>query len=400
MQSSTAVTQVHRSPLLLLALVLIGCGASSPDTRTTVAAVVDTLADGTVRVLSTTPAEAGQWALVEERRIAGPEVEVGMVRDLALHPDGSLYVSDLDPVTVHVFGPDGHPLPTIGQRGSGPGEFGDAFLALQGDTLIVQDRRASRVTRFDRTGRVMDFLASACCATEGIGLTRTGKIVVPVPGGAEGTKRWVLAGSPDTVAFVDARLAAPALWNVQLPGGGGFGKLVPLVPTMRFGFDPQGIVIAAWSGEYLLTTVGRDGAQRAFGRVVTDRPRLDENARKALARDLARSDATLEQLPVEVLTAAYDPSKLPSEPELFDWIWVDGAGRTWVQRVTGDTTRVQLDLFSRDGVLLDELRVPATQWPSHPHARPVAWTADRVAVAVEGQDGVEFIIYRISRADR
>jgi sugar lactone lactonase YvrE len=105
----------------------------------------------------------------------------------------------------------------------------------------------------------------------------------------------------------------------------------------------------------------------------------------------------MEQLPIEILTAAYDPTLLPSEPELFDWFWVDGAGRTWVQRVTGDPTLVQLDIFSRDGVLLDEVRIPATRWPTHPHARPVAWTADRVAVAVEGAEGVELITYRIVR---
>jgi len=399
MQPSQGMTRMHRFLCSLLALALIGCSASPPDTRTATV-IVDTLVDGTVRTMSSAPMEQGRWSLVEERRIAGPEIEVGMVRDLALHPDGTVFVADLDPVTVHVFGPDGRALATIGQRGSGPGEFGDAFLALRGDTLLVQDRRASRVTRFDRTGRVIDFLASACCATEGIGLSRTGGVVVPVPGAAAGTKRWVLAGSMDTITFADPRRVSPALWNVQLPGGGGFGKLVPLVPTMRFGFDPHGTVIAAWSGEYLLTPIGRDGAPRSFGRTVGDRPRLDESARKALARDLARTDATLEQLPVEILTAAYDPSLLPSEPELFDWIWVDGMGRTWVQRVTGEPTQVQLDLFSREGILLDELRMPATQWPTHPHARPVAWTADRVVVAVEGEEGIEFIIYRISRADR
>jgi hypothetical protein len=388
-----------RFPRVLLALAVVGCGASSSNPRSDTV-TVDTLSDGTVRTMSSAPTEPGQWALIEERRIAGPDVEVGMVRDIALHPDGSLYVADLDPVTVHVFAPDGHALATIGRLGSGPGEFADAFLALQGDTVVVQDRRASRVTRFDRTGRMIDLLASACCATEGIGLTRTGAIVVPIPGAAEGTKRWLLAGSTDTLVFTDARLTAPALWNVQLPGGGGFGKLVPLVPTMRFGFDPQGTVMAAWSGDYLLTPIGREGARRGFGRVITDRPRLDDGARAALAREMARSDATMEQLPIEILTAAYDPTLLPSEPELFDWFWVDGAGRTWVQRVTGDPTLVQLDIFSRDGVLLDEVRIPATRWPTHPHARPVAWTADRVAVAVEGQEGVEFIIYRISRAER
>jgi hypothetical protein len=390
---------MHRFPRVLLALAVVGCGGSSSNPRSDTV-TVDTLSDGTVRTMSSAPTEPGQWALIEERRIAGPDLEVGMVRDLALHPDGSLYVADLDPVTVHVFAPDGHALATIGRLGSGPGEFADAFLALQGDTVVVQDRRASRVTRFDRTGRMIDLLASACCATEGIGLTRTGAIVVPIPGAAEGTKRWLLAGSTDTLVFTDARLTAPALWNVQLPGGGGFGKLVPLVPTMRFGFDPQGTVMAAWSGDYLLTPIGREGARRGFGRVITDRPRLDDGARAALAREMARSDATMEQLPIEILTAAYDPTLLPSEPELFDWFWVDGAGRTWVQRVTGDPTLVQLDIFSRDGVLLDEVRIPATRWPTHPHARPVAWTADRVAVAVEGQEGVEFIIYRISRAER
>jgi hypothetical protein len=396
MQPSSDMTRWLRFTRVLLTLAVVGCGVSTSSPHSG-RVTVDTLPDGTVRTMSSAPTEAGQWALIEERRIAGPELEVGMVRDLALHPDGSLYVADLDPVTVHVFAPDGHALATIGRLGSGPGEFADAFLALQGDTVVVQDRRASRVTRFDRAGRTIDFLASACCATEGIGLTRAGGVLVPVPGAAAGAKRWLIAGASDTITFSDPRLAAPTLWNVQLPGGGGFGKLVPLVPTMRFGFDPLGTVMAAWSGEYLLMPIGRDGTRRSFGRVITDRPRLDDGARAALAREMARTDASLEQIPIEILTSAYDPSLLPSEPELFDWIWADPAGRTWVQRVVPGSDSVQLDLFDRSGVLLDEVRLPRAGWPTHPHSRPVSWTAERVAVAVEGDLGTEIIVYRIER---
>jgi hypothetical protein len=386
---------MHRLSLLLLAV--LACNTPEPSNPSTPLARTDTLSDGTVRVLNDAPSEPGQWRLVEERRIADAPLHLGMVRDLALHPDGTVFVADLDPVLIHRFSASGMHDGTIGQAGSGPGEFADAFLALKGDTVLVQDRRASRVTRFHRDGTPLDFLASACCATEGVGHDRDGHLLVPIPAGQQGSRHWLRIGANDTLVVEDSRITTPKVWQVTFPEGGGFGKYVPMAPTVRYAFDPTGTVLTAWSGEYLIRAHGRTEGPTQFGRHVPARPRLSEAERGRIARELAESDARLEELPVEILRSAYDPMLIPSEPELFDWLWVDPAGHTWVQRVVPGADSVQLDLFDRSGVLLDEVRLPRAGWPTHPHTRPASWTSDRVAVAVEGEAGTEIIIYRVVR---
>lgn len=380
-------------------LAVAACGTPDTTHHAGPRATTDTLPDGSVRVLNAAPSEPGRWRLVEQRRLPDAAQHLGMVRDLALHPDGTVFVADLDPVLIHRFAPDGSHDGTIGRAGSGPGEFADAFLALAGDTLLVQDRRASRVTRFHRDGTLIGTSASACCATEGVGLDRGGHLLVPVPTGAPGSRRWLRVATGDTLRISDPRMASPTVWQVTLPEGGGFGKYVPMVPTIRVAFDPVGTILTAWSGEYVLQAHGRTQEPARFGRRLADRPRLTEAERTRIARELAESDARLEELPVEILRESYDPALIPAEPELFDWIWVDPAGRTWVQRVLPGADSVHLDLFDSRGILLDELRLPRDAWPTHPHARPVAWTANHVAVAVEGRLGPEIIIYRVARRE-
>lgn len=386
----------------VLALLAAGLAACSNAPPREAAVTVDTLTGGVVRVMNHAPADSGRWSLREVGRIrasAEGDASIGWVRDVALSRGGLLAVADLDPVTVHLFDASGGWLRNIGRQGSGPGEFEDAFVAWLGDTLLVQDRRNARVNRFLADGTILDPLPSACCLTEGVGIASGSRILVPAPGAPELRKSWVVAGTQsvlDTVTLVDARIVPPTVWQVRLPEGGGFGKLVPLHPVVRSAIDPLGTLTTAWTGEYLLrrTRDGRD-TTRLFGHDAIARRSLDAVARTRYARELAREDAVAEEIDVAVLQAAYDPDLLPEEPELIDAIWVDARGRTWVQRVSTDGGPVVLDLFDREGRWLDAVTPPREAWPVSPYHRPVAFADDAVVVAVEGPDGPEIIRYTI-----
>lgn len=393
----------HRRILLapLLVAVLIGCGDSESGGATVARS---TLPGGIPVVNSTAPSEAGRWHLVETARFAldrEGQGTVGRVRDLALGRDGTLLVADVAPVTVHVYDSAGSWLRDIGREGSGPGEFEDAFLAVQGDTILVQDRRNSRLNRFLADGTSLDALPSACCMTEGIGIASDGRVVVPVPGKPEQRKQWLLVragGGADTLTIADLRIVPPPVWTVRVPGGQGFGKLVPFVPAVRTAFDPTAALVLGWSGEYRFrrTSNGAD-TTLLFGRDVQDRPLLDAAARAQLVERQATADAVSEDIPVGLLRQAYDADLLPEQPELFDMFWVDKSGRTWVQRVGSDSAAVTLDLFAADGAWLDAVSVPAGQWPTAPYFRPVAWDAQEVVVIVDGDAGPVAIRYRIER---
>jgi hypothetical protein len=82
------------------------------------------------------------------------QAQLTFVSDLALDPDGSLYLADaMFPAVLHLE-PDGSLRRILGRGGSGPGEFSRLFqLGVIRDSLWVVDPGLLRVTLFPRRGR-------------------------------------------------------------------------------------------------------------------------------------------------------------------------------------------------------------------------------------------------------
>ena len=102
------------------------------------------------------------WTLSEpELRIGSvddPDYMVGFIGDIALGPDGLLYMLEWGEGAVHRWTPEGERAGAIGRRGEGPGEFEQAIsLGFFGDSLWVWDIDAYRVSYFDLDG---EFLGS------------------------------------------------------------------------------------------------------------------------------------------------------------------------------------------------------------------------------------------------
>ncbi len=78
---------------------------------------------------------------------------IGGVLDLAVAPDGRLYLSDFQSNEILSVRPDGTDPRTIGRDGSGPGEFRMPWsIAVSADSLWVYDLRNGRVQVFHRSG--------------------------------------------------------------------------------------------------------------------------------------------------------------------------------------------------------------------------------------------------------
>ena len=142
--------------LLLLAGSLAACGGGG--TRW-----AGTMSDSAGVTIVSNPAvgiwaPGDEWTLEEELRIGAlegePEYQFGQVGFIALDSKDQIYVTDIQAQHIQVYAPDGSYVQTIGQRGSGPGEFqGAAFVLVgPGDTLLVPDVQNQRVNRFAPDG--------------------------------------------------------------------------------------------------------------------------------------------------------------------------------------------------------------------------------------------------------
>jgi hypothetical protein len=96
--------------------------------------------------------ESEAWTLEDVVTIGAaegdPEYQFGQISGVGIASDGRFVVSDLQGQHVKVFSPDGTWERTIGEPGSGPGQFGGQagpILVGRGDTILVPDVQNQRV---------------------------------------------------------------------------------------------------------------------------------------------------------------------------------------------------------------------------------------------------------------
>ncbi len=373
---------------------------------------VDTLPGGIPRTISDAPVDSGRLTLAPALDIQPPELDSAELldpQDIALASDGSVLVADSKPAVVKVFSPDGRFLRMVGRAGSGPGEFRTAYIAVRGDTLVVQDPSNVRGTTFNwRTGAMLRARRTACCFYSAIGIDGDGRVVAHTMASPPDTSlrqtsgfvRFALNDSGADTVFASGRQdvkPGPA-WLVR-DGQGRIrmGVPVPLQPRTAIAVDAAGGFVIGWSGEYLLRTSsdGRD-TTALFGRPF-ESPAVGAGARQQLVearvREMVDASGGIDE---KSLRAAFDPSLIPDVRPAYDVLWVDRTGRRWIRRSEADTVTVHLDVFAPDGRWLDVVAVPASGWPRTAYA-PVAWGADAVAVVLEGGDGRPLVrVYHIT----
>lgn len=103
--------------------------------------------------------EGDAWALEDVMTIgeaAGdPDYQFGQISGIGVTSDGRIVLVDQQAQHLKVFSPDGAYEYTIGQPGSGPGEFGPGVgpvLVGRGDTLIVPDLGNQRINVLQADG--------------------------------------------------------------------------------------------------------------------------------------------------------------------------------------------------------------------------------------------------------
>jgi hypothetical protein len=328
-------------------------------------------------------------------------------RDIAMTEDGTLLVAESNPQQVKVYDPAGRYVRTIGRKGEGPGEFNAAYIAVHGDTLVVQDPSATRGSTFlISTGAFLASRPTACCFYFPLGIDGAGRAVAYAalaPDSAlepsQGFVRFTMTGtSLDTIRIPER--PKPVGWTVRQGDQVNFTRLVPLTPRELYAVDRRGAFITGWNADYALhtTRTGRDTVT-IFGRTFTPDP-VSPSDKQAIVDALIAGDiAGGGSVPEDVLRKAFDPGMIPDRRPAFEAISTDMLGRRWVRVSTRDTAVARLDLFDTDGRWLDQVDVPASAW-SRSIWQPPAFSRDRVAVMSEDDSGRPLVrVFAIKRKE-
>jgi hypothetical protein len=146
---------------LVGALVVAGCGGEGVTWGGTVtdSAGIQIVSNPTTGLWT----DATRPTVTEVLRIgtqAGdPALQFGAISSLDVGADGRIYVLDTQAREVRVFDPSGQHLHNIGAPGTGPGELGQALVAVMltpGDTVLVPDIMQQRVNRYAPDGTSLD----------------------------------------------------------------------------------------------------------------------------------------------------------------------------------------------------------------------------------------------------
>lgn len=399
-------TPLRALPALFALLLSVSCGGETPAVTLV---KVDTLPGGIVRTISSAPTAPGTLALVPMLEIqpeADTPAEILNPQSVAIADDGSVLVSESGQGQIKVFGPDGTFARTIGRRGSGPNEYQAAFIAVHGDTLLVQDPQSSRFSRvLWRTGEFLSQMVSVCCYWTPLGVDASGHAWVNSIARAPDTtfthSRGFLRipatpGPVDTLwAYERKGLPEPPYWEIRQGDRMQMSMAIPFQPRAVFAPDAAGRLLTGWSGEYSIreSTNGQDTVA-LFGRAWTPEPVAAAEKQRLVDVYIERQLRARGPVDEATYRKAMDPGMIPDQRPAYLLLHVDRDGRRWVELESADTTRKSFDVFTRDGRWIDAVHVPRSLWPAESYR--TAWGLDRVVVSQEDEDGRPLLrVFRI-----
>lgn len=302
---------------------------------------------GTALCAATTlAADAG--AQVPLRRDLAVDGEFGFVSALAADGDGRIYVADGMAQQIHVFDAEGRRLPSLGRRGSGPGEFQGvvSVVAGRGDTLYAFDAALQRITAFAPGDRRVAYSVSVPASGRERGSYR---LLVP----AEGfllpfaSPRGAGGGGGATVSVRrvardgsvgDALTRTPDREALEVVRGS--HRTVGPLPYGRVpGFATHGgRVYHGWSGSGDIPFFDLRGRRLGTLRTRAGSAPLERGHLRVLVESFPAGDPRRQEM-----SDAIGDRRLPRARPAWKEILTDDAGRLWVNVVTEDDVVVFSD---------------------------------------------------------
>jgi len=351
------------TPAVLLAGILVGCGAGSGDRRPEGAessipaevSVTRNTGNGVWR-----PGE--EWRVREDLRLGrahSPATEVfGSIADIESDADGNIYVLDRLSREVRVFDHDGRHVRTFGGIGRGPGEFQDPWILKwtpRGELLVI-DVGANRYVIFSTAGRQLRTAprppGGGSLRGHSSAFDREGKFydtrqLRPVAGASVFDRPTVIVQFDAAMQPVDT-FPLPAFetqsWTWFASDGRSARRVdVPFAATRIWSFDENGHLWIAISDQYrLIRQTPRGDTLQVIEREVARQAVSAAEKREALER-------VRRQFPQMSVTA----DDVPLVKPVIESFLIDDAGYLWVRSATTDPNAANLAADERVRYVFD-----------------------------------------------
>lgn len=348
---------------VLLAGIMVGCGAGSGDGRPESAessipagvSVTRNTGDGVWR-----PGE--EWRIREDLRLGraeSPAAEVfGDIADIESDADGNIYVLDDLSREVRVFDHDGRHVRTFGGRGRGPGEFQDPWILKwtpRGELLVI-DVGANRYAIFSTAGRELrtaprppggGSLQAHSSAFDREGNFYDSRQLRPLPGASVFDRPTVIVQFDAAMHPVDT-FPLPAFetqsWTWFASDGRSARRVdVPFAAKRIWSFDESGDLWIAISDQY---------------RLIRQTPRGD--TLQIIEREVARQvvSAAEKREAVESVQRRFpqmslNADEVPLVKPVIETFLIDDAGYVWVRSTTTDPKAANLAADERVRYVFD-----------------------------------------------
>ena len=277
------------------------------------------------------------------RDCEGPE-QFGRVWNVAIAPDGRVFVVTQREPFLRVFGNGGESEFVLGREGEGPGEMKRpwwVFFDNDGSFLVV-DSQLRRVTHFTSEGRVIKTFRPTSRLINNAGYDRLRRLMylvtwMPVGGGPT-VERWNYGAQETTAVLTDAG-AFPRERDGTSPSA-----------YFAFAVRPEGGFVVGdrwWS--YTIQRYGMNGdLQDEFGRSIERRGRTEAELKAA-----GEAEERLRQ-------RGLGSAEILEQKQHFDqWSFrYDDDGRLWVRSTRTPDSVTTFDVFEADGSFIGEVTIP------------------------------------------
>lgn len=342
---------------LAVGLLVVACGGADESDLPETARGLDNLTTHTVD-------ERPDTLLLEAEQVFGTTDEqvIGNINHAAARENGQVLLSDSRQHTIHIFNPDGTYRRNMGEWGKGPGNFNALTQTQASDgKLYVLDGMLARISVFE--GDSLEFVENISLNTQNQPSSAEeieGGMPLSMSPGPDGSfmvgydKRDSKNESNrmfyrfDRTGQLDSDKLAEGPLKKSVGGesdGTSVQAILPFDAETLFAFSDGGIIVTAWSRDFLIKEHDETGAyQRAFYYPGRGAP---------LDPETAVHESTINRLDKVGVELDY-PDRWPALAEMR----FDDRERLWVARYTEDQQMYQWWVLGENGELIARF-----EWP-------------------------------------